>query len=80
MADPSCLELQLALNTVEGVELMRALDEGPLTLSGMGRRTGIDVLRLARVTRALMSYGVLTRRPNGEYARTDVSGREAVAR
>ncbi|WP_146076596.1 hypothetical protein [Rathayibacter sp. AY1A7] len=79
VADLSCLELQLALNTVEGVELMRALDCGPLTLSDLGRHTGVDVLPLARVTRTLMSYGVLVRRQNGEYARTDISAREAVA-
>jgi predicted transcriptional regulator len=80
MAAPSCIEMQLALNTVEGVEIMRALDCGPLALSEMGRRTGIDVMRLARVIRTLSSFGVLVRRLNGEYARTDLATREPVAR
>lgn len=79
MAERSCIELQLALNTVEGVEIMRALDCGPLALSDMERRTGVDVMRLARVIRTLTAYGVLVRRLNGEYARTDISAREALA-
>ncbi|WP_434181498.1 hypothetical protein RI685_16310 (plasmid) [Clavibacter michiganensis] len=79
MAERSCIELQLALNTVEGVEIMRALDFGPLALSDIERRTGVDVMRLARVIRTLTTYGVLSRRPSGEYARTDISAREAVA-
>ncbi|MBF4625834.1 hypothetical protein [Clavibacter sp. VKM Ac-2872] len=79
MAERSCIDLQLALNTVEGVETMRALDCGPLALSDLERRTGVDVMRLARVIRTLTAYGVLMRRPSGEYARTDISAREAVA-
>jgi predicted transcriptional regulator len=79
VADRSCIEVQLALNTVEGVEIMRALDFGPLSLSDMSCRTGVDVLRLARAIRTLTTFGVLVRRSNGEYARTDLSAREAVA-
>jgi len=79
MAERSCIELQLALNSVEGVEIMRALDCGPLSLSDMERRTGVEVMRLARVIRTLTAYGVLSRRPSAEYARTDISVREAVA-
>jgi hypothetical protein len=80
VADRSCIEVQLALNTVEGVEIMRVLDFGPLPLSEMSCRTGVDVLRLARATRTLTTYGVLVRLANGEYARTDLSTHEAVAR
>ncbi len=79
MAERSCIELQLALTTVEGVEIMRALDCGPLALSDMECRTGVDVMHLARVIRTLTTYGVLVRRPNGEYARADLSIRESVA-
>ncbi|PPF54627.1 hypothetical protein C5C13_13440 [Clavibacter michiganensis] len=79
MADRSCIELQLALNTVEGVEVMRALDCGPLSLGDMGARTGIDLFRLSGTIRTLTAFGILVRRQNGEYARTDLSRREAVA-
>ncbi|MDO4039342.1 hypothetical protein [Clavibacter michiganensis] len=79
MADRFCIELQLALNSVEGVEIMRALDRGPLALSDMACRTGIEPLRLARTIRTLSTYGVLVRRPGGEYARADASVREVIA-
>lgn len=79
MTNVRCLKLQLALNSVEGVEVLRALDGGPLTISDMGLRTGVDVLRLARVTRSLMSYGVLARRADGRYARFDVPARKTAA-
>lgn len=79
MADRSCIELQLALNTVEGAEVMRALDCGPLALSDMRCQTGVDEMRLARIIRTLTAYGVLVRRPSGEYARADLSVRESVA-
>lgn len=79
MTNVRCLELQLALNSVEGVEVMRALDHGPLTLDAMRHRTGLGVLPLDRVTRTLMTYGLVARRRNGIFARTDVSAREAIA-
>lgn len=79
MTSVRCLELQLALNSVEGVEVLRALDDGPLTLDALRHRTGVDVLALARVTRTLLSYSLLARRQNGSYARTDVSARETIA-
>ncbi|PPF30873.1 hypothetical protein C5C18_00820 [Rathayibacter tritici] len=66
------LDAALAIMTVEGTELMRALDDGAaLSLGELEARTGIRPLALARSVRTLSSAGVLRRGTDGLIFRPD---------
>lgn len=66
------VERDLVVKTVEGAELMRALDDGSsLTYVELGARTGLPELALARGVKRLTAANLLHRSADGRVSRVD---------
>jgi len=67
------VECELVVKTVEGAEVLRALDRAELTIDELEERTHLPAHRIAKVTHAMTALGILRCGQGGMFVRTDLA-------